>query len=55
MVPKNLQKEGEATGMPSLLVVPSQVMSRNNVGSLNTSRVSQLFTYRELSIALRVS
>ena len=57
MVPKNLQKIGEANGMPGLLVVPTQVMLRNNVGSLDASRASQLFTFgpRGLSIALRVS
>ena len=57
MVPKNLQKIGEANGMPSLLVVSKRVMLRNNVGSLDASRSSQLFTFgaRGLTIALRVT
>ena len=44
MVPKNLHKLVEANGMPGLLVVPTQVMLRNNVGSLDASTASQLFT-----------
>ena len=57
MVPNNLQKIGKANGMPSLLIVPTQVMLRNNVGSLDASSVYQLFTFgaRGLSIALRGS
>ena len=54
---KSAKKIGEANGMPSLLVVPKRVMLRNNVGSLDASRSSQLFTFgvTGLSIALRAS
>ena len=42
---KNQQKIGEANGMPSLPIVPTQVTLRGNVGSLNAPRTSQLFTF----------
>ena len=45
MVPKNQQKIGDANGIPSLFIVPTQVMLWNNVGSLDASRASQLFTF----------
>ena len=45
MVPKNQQKIGEANGMYSLPIVPTQVALRGNVGSLDAPRASQLFTF----------
>ena len=36
MVSKNQQKIGEANGMPSLPIVPTQVALNGNVGSLDT-------------------
>ena len=44
MVPKNQQKIGEANGMSSLPIVPTQVALRENVGSLDAPRSAQLFT-----------
>ena len=54
MVSKYQQKIVEANGMP---IVPTQVTLRGNVGSLDASRASQLFTFgpRGLCIALRGS
>ena len=45
MVSKNQQKIGEANGMSSLPIVPTQVALRGNVGSLDAPRASQLFTF----------
>ena len=55
MVSKNQQKIGEANGMPSLPIVPSQVTLSRNVGSLDAPRATQLFTFepRGHGIALR--
>ena len=44
MVSKNQPKIGEANGIPSLPIVPTQVALRGNVGSLDAPRASQLFT-----------
>ena len=57
MVSKNQQKIGEANGMPSLPIVPSQVTLSRNVGSLDAPRATQLFTFepRWHGIALRGS
>ena len=54
MFSKNQQKICEDTGMPSLNTVPTQVTLTGNVGSLDTPRASQLFTFgrRGLGIAL---
>ena len=54
---KNQQKIRAANGMPSLPTVSTQVALRRNVGSLDASRASQLFTFgpRVQSIALRGS
>ena len=41
----NQQQIGEANGMPSLPIVPTQVALRGNVGSLDAPRASQLFTF----------
>ena len=38
MVSKNQQKIGEANGMPSLAIVPTQVTLKGNVGSLDAPR-----------------
>ena len=45
MVSKNQQKIGEANVMPRLHIVPSQVTKTGNVGSLDASSASQLFTF----------
>ena len=45
MVSKNPQKIGEANGMPSLPIVPTQVALWENVGSLDPPRAFQLFTF----------
>ena len=45
MVSKNQQKIGQANGMSSLPIVPTQVALRGNVGSLDAPRASQLFTF----------
>ena len=45
MVSKNQQKIGEANGMPSLPIVPTQVALNGNVGSLDTLGASQQFTF----------
>ena len=45
MVSKNQQKIGEANGMPSLPIVPTQVTLKGNVGSLDAPRTAQLFTF----------
>ena len=45
MVSKNQQKIGEANGMPSLPIVPTKVALNGNVGSLDTPRAFQLFTF----------
>ena len=45
MVSKNQQKIGEANGMPSLPIVPTQVTLKRNVGSLDAPRTAQLFTF----------
>ena len=57
MVLKNRQKIGEANGMPSLPIVPTQVMLKGNVGSLDAPRAAQLFTFgpRGQGISLRGS
>ena len=39
------QKIKEANGMPSLPIVPTQVMLKGNVGSLDAPRTAQLFTF----------
>ena len=57
MVSKNPQKIGEANGMPNLPIVSTQVVLRENVGSLDASRVFQLLSFgpRGEGIALRGS
>ena len=57
MVSKNQQKIGEANGMPSLPIVPTQVTLKGNVGSLDAPRTAQLFTFgpRGQGISLRGS
>ena len=45
MVSKNQQKIGEANGMNSLPIVPSQVTLKGNVGFLDAPRTAQLFTF----------
>ena len=57
MVSKNQPKIGEANGMPSLPIVPTEFALRGNVGSLDAPRASQLFTFgpRGQGIALRES
>ena len=45
MVSKNQQKIGEANGMPSLPIVPTQVTLRERVGSLDAPRTAHLFTF----------
>ena len=57
MVSKNQQKIGEANGMPSLSIVPTQVTLKGNVGSLDAPRTAQLFTFgpRGQGISLRGS
>ena len=57
MVSKNQQKIGEANGVPNLPVVPTQIMIRGNVGSLDAPSASQLciFGPRQQGIALRGS
>ena len=45
MVSKNQQKIVEANGMPSLPTVPTQVMLKGNVGSLDAPRTAHLFTF----------
>ena len=45
MVSKNQLKIGEAIGMPSLPIVPTQVTLKGNVGSLDAPRTAQLFTF----------
>ena len=54
---KNQEKIGEARGMPSMPIVPTQVTLRGNVGSLDAPKASQLFTFgpRVQAIALRGS
>ena len=50
-------KIGEANGMSSLPIVPTQVALRGNVGSLDAPMASQLFTFgpRGQGVALRGS
>ena len=57
MVSKNQQKIGEANGMPSLPIVPTQVTLKGKVGSLDATRTAQLFTFgpRGQGISLRGS
>ena len=57
MVSKNQQKIGEANGMSSLPIVPTQVALRENVGSLDAPRLAHLFTFgpRGQGISLRGS
>ena len=57
MVSKNQQKIGEANGMSSLPIVPTQVMLKGNVGSLDAPRTAKLFTFgpRGHCISLRGS
>ena len=43
MVLKNGQKIGEANGMPSLPIGPTQVALKGNVGSLDAPRTAHLF------------
>ena len=45
MVSKNQQKIKEANGMPSLPIVPTQVMLKGNVGSLAPPGTAKLFTF----------
>ena len=45
MVSKNLQKIGKANDISNLLIMPTRVTLRLNVGSLDSPRVSQLFTF----------
>ena len=45
MASKNPQKIGEANVMPSLPILPTQVVLSRNVGSLDAPRASQLFTF----------
>ena len=45
MVLQNEQKIGEANGMPSLPIVPTQVTLKGNVGSLDVFRAAHLFTF----------
>ena len=40
MVSKNQQKIGEANGMPSLPIMPTNVALRGNVGSVDVFRAS---------------
>ena len=42
---KKSAKIGEANGMPSLPIVPTQVTLKGNVGSLDAPRTAQLFTF----------
>ena len=42
---KNQQKIREANGMPSLPNVPTKVMLKGNVGSLDAPRTAHLFTF----------
>ena len=42
---KSQQKIREANGMPSLPIVPTQVMLKLNVGSLYAPRTAHLFTF----------
>ena len=42
---KKSTKIGEANGMPSLPIVPTQVTLRENVGSLDAPRMAHLFTF----------
>ena len=57
MISKNQQKIGEANGMPSLAIVPTQVTLKGNVGSLDAPRTAQLFTFgpRGQGVSLRGS
>ena len=57
MVSKNQQKIGEANGMSSLPTWPTQVMLRENVGSLDAPRTAHQFTFgpRGQGISLRGS
>ena len=45
MVSNNLQKIGEANGMPSLPTGPTQVTKTGNVGSVDVFRAAQLSTF----------
>ena len=45
MLLQNEQKIGEANGMPSLPIVPTQVTLKGNVGSLDVFRAAHLFTF----------
>ena len=45
MVLKNQQKIGEANGMPSLPIVPTQVTLKGNVGSVDIFWAAHLFTF----------
>ena len=42
---KKSAKIGEANGMPSLPIVPTQVTLKENVGSLDAPRTAQLFPF----------
>ena len=57
MVSKNQQTIGEANGLPSLSILPTQVTLRGYVGSLDAPIASQLFTFGAMGqgIALRGS
>ena len=57
MVSKNQHKIGQAKGMCSLPIVPTQVALRGSVGALDAPRVSQPFRFgaRGQDIALRGS
>ena len=45
MVSKNQQKIGEANGMPSLAIGPTEVTKTGNVGSVDVFRAAHLFTF----------
>ena len=45
LVSKNQQKIGEANGMPSLPIVPTQLTLKGNVGSLDAPRTAKLFIF----------
>ena len=57
MVLENRQKIGEANGMPSLPIWPTQFTLRENVGSLDAPRMAYLFTFGPMGqgISLRGS
>ena len=45
MVSKNQQKIGEANGMPSLAIGPTEVTKTGNVVSVDIFRAAHLFTF----------